>query len=233
MKLTKEKLQQLINEVTSENKKPSMILTEGDKKSKYQKILDILEGQIDTIDSVGIMSGQNPMVRSVSKIANAKRKEALEKRAKEMGLSYIRIGAMFGYLPEQSLIILDPTQGQMDKLSREFQQWGFVWGEKAFPGTETEQKFMIFTMQVIDYENEMGWYKDPDSKATAMVIKDAQLANAETDFSFDPTSKKKFGLDLYEEEIAALQEALKKTTSSLEKRRLRYKIETLRKLRQD
>ena len=233
MKLTKEKLQQLINEVTSENKKPSMILTEGDKKSKYQKILDILEGQIDTIDSVGIMSGQNPMVRSVSKIANAKRKEALEKRAKEMGLSYIRIGAMFGYLPEQSLIILDPTQGQMDKLSREFQQWGFVWGEKAFPGTQTGQKFMIFTMQVIDYENEMGWYKDPKSKATAMVIKHAQLANKETDYSFDPTSKKKFSFPLYKEEIAALQEALKKTTSSLEKRRLRYKIETLRKLRQD
>lgn len=231
MKLTKETLTDLIKQVIKENKKPSMILTEGDKKPKYQQILDVLEGKVDAIDTVGIMSGQNPMIKSVSKIDNAKRKAALEKRAKEMGLSYIRIGAIFGELPEQSLIILDPTQSQMDKLCREFEQWGFVWGEKAFPGTGTGNKFMIFTMQVIDYENEMGWYKDPDSKATAMIIKDVELADKETDFSFDPTSKKKFGLELYEQEIAKLKESLKKTTSSLEKRKIHHKIETLRKLR--
>jgi hypothetical protein len=199
MKLTKETLKSLIKQVIKENKAPSMILTEGDKRSKYQKILDILEGKMESIDAVGIMSGQNPMIKSVSKAENARRKAALEKSAKRMGLSFIRIGAVFGPNPEQSLILIDPTQSQMDQLSREFQQWGFVWGEKAFPGTGTDQTFMIFTMQVIDYDNEMGWFKDPDSKATAMIMKDEDLKGVKTDYSKDPTSGKKFGLELYEE----------------------------------
>jgi hypothetical protein len=200
MKLTKEKLKKLIKDVILENREKSMILTEGDKKSKYKKVLDLLKGKTDAVNAIGIMSGQNPMVKTVSPTLNKIRKRELEALVKKMGLSFIRIGAVFGKLPEQSMIILDPTQSQMDKLCRKFQQWGFVWGEKAFPGAEEEHQFMIFSMQVIDYENEMGWYRDPDSKVTAMVIQDSALAGAKTDFSYDPTSKKKFNLPLYEEE---------------------------------
>ena len=43
MKLTRQKLNELIKQVIKENKKNSMILTEGDKKSKYKKIIEILE----------------------------------------------------------------------------------------------------------------------------------------------------------------------------------------------
>tara|TARA_R100000388_G_C7173622_1_gene125149 strand:- start:81 stop:683 length:603 start_codon:yes stop_codon:yes gene_type:complete len=200
MKLTRQRLNELIKQVIKENKKNSMILTEGDKKSKYKKIIEILEGKIATVDTVGIMSGQNPMVRPVRDFENKNRKAMLEKRLKEVGLSFIRIGAVFGNLPEQSVLVLDSTQLQMDMLCREFQQWGFVWGEKAHPYTEEQQPYMVFSMQVIDYENDMGWYRDPDSKTTAIVIKDDQLKGQTSDYSVDPTSGKKFGLDLYEEE---------------------------------
>jgi len=200
MKLTAQRLRSLIEEVVKENKNNSMLLVEGSKKSKYMKIIEILEGKIEAVNSIGIMSGQNPMVRPVRDFENRDRKAMLEKKLKESGLSYIRIGAVFGNLPEQSVLILDPTQLQMDKLCRDFQQWGFVWGEKAHPYTEEQQPHMVFSMQVIDYENDMGWYRDPDSKTTAIVIKHDQMKGQKTDFSMDPTSGKKFGLPLYEEE---------------------------------
>ena len=75
----------LIKEVLSENKKDSMILAEG-KEAKYKRIMDILQGQEADVKTVGLMSGQNPMVQKVSDLANANRKEGLEKAVKAMVL---------------------------------------------------------------------------------------------------------------------------------------------------
>ena len=194
--LTTEKLKKLINEVLAENKKGSMILAEG-KESKYRRILKVLQGQAPDVRTIGLMSGQNPMVKKVSDTENANRKEALEKSVKEKGLEFIRIGAEFGGHPEQSLVILNPTQFQLDKLCREFQQWGFVWGEK-FP-IRPGETFMAFTMMMIDYDENVGWQKDPHSKETGFVLTDDEMRGSD-DFSKDPTSGKKFGLDLYEHE---------------------------------
>ena len=53
--------------------------------------------------------------------------------------------------------------------------------------------------EIKDYEQPMGWKKDPYSKQTGRVIKNEELEGA-SDYSYDPTSKKKFGLDLYPSE---------------------------------
>ncbi len=195
-RLTTGKLKQLIKEVLSENKKDSMILAEG-KEAKYKRIMDILQGQEADVKTVGLMSGQNPMVQKVSDLANANRKEGLEKAVKAMGLEFVRIGAEFGGHPEQSVLILNPTQFQLDKLCRQFQQWGFVWGQK-FP-IRPGESFIAFTMMMIDYDEQVGWKKDPKSKETGFVMTDKQMKGSK-DFSKDPTSGKKFGLDLYENE---------------------------------
>ena len=52
---------------------------------------------------------------------------------------------------------------------------------------------------MIDYNKDMGWKKDPNSKEVGRVMKNDEMSGA-TDFSQDPTSGKKFGLELYEEE---------------------------------
>ena len=197
MKLTKQVLKDLINEAVTESRKNSVILSEAHKEIKYDKIIAALEGQVQEIKTVGMMSGQNTMVKAVSPEENAKRKAALESELRERGLKYDRIGGMFGGHSEQSALVYNPTQFDMDGLCRMFQQWGFVWGER-FP-MNREQDFMAFTMYMIDYEQPMGWKKDPYSKQTGRVIKNEELEGA-SDYSYDPTSKKKFGLDLYPSE---------------------------------
>lgn len=197
MKLTKEVLRGMINEVLTENREPSMLLTEREKKSKYDRIIDALKGKTEGIDSVGLMSGQNPMAKAVSQKRNTYLKGRLEAKIKDMGLEMIRIGGEFSNNPEQSVMILNPTEDQMEVLSRAFEQEAFVYGEK-YP-IDQERDFMIFKIYDIDYDNPMGYRMSPGSKETATIQTDAALAGQDTDFSFDPTSGKKFGIEVYEQ----------------------------------
>ncbi len=198
MKITKELLKKLIKETIQEQtvllESPSIL--QERKEAKYDRIIAALEGKTPEIKTIGMMSGQNPMVRAVSDLENANRKAALEKELGKRGLKAERITAEFGGHPEQSVLILNPTQFQMDELCRMFQQWGFVWGER-YP-MNAEQDFMGFIMFMIDYDKDMGWKKDPASKEVGRVMKNDEMQGA-TDFSQDPTSGKKFGLELYEE----------------------------------
>ena len=198
MKLTREVIKQMVNEVLMENQQPSMLLTEREKKPKYDRIIAALEGKSEGIDSVGLMSGQNPMAQAVSQQQNTELKGNLEERIAEMGLEMIRIGGVFAHNPEQSAMILNPTEDQMEVLSREFEQQAFVYGEK-YP-IDPERDFMIFKIYDIDYDNPMGYRMAPGSKETATIHKHAALAGQDTDFSIDPTSGKKFGIEVYEEE---------------------------------
>ena len=198
MKLTKEIIKQMINEVLMESQQSSMLLTEREKKPKYDRIIDALEGKTEGIDSVGLMSGQNPMAQAVSQQQNTQLKGNLEERIAEMGLDMIRIGGVFAHHPEQSAMILNPTEEQMEVLCREFEQQAFVYGEK-YP-IDPERDFMIFKIYDIDYDNPMGYRMAPGSKETATIQKHASLAGQDTDFSVDPTSGKKFGIEVYEEE---------------------------------
>ena len=198
MKLTKDIIRGMIKEVIMENQQPSMLLTEREKKPKYDRIIDALEGKTEGIDSIGLMSGQNPMAQAVSQQQNTQLKGNLEERITEMGLDMIRIGGVFAHHPEQSAMILNPTEEQMEVLCREFKQQAFVYGEK-YP-IDQERDFMIFKIYDIDYDNPMGYRMAPGSKETATIQKHASLAGQDTDFSVDPTSGKKFGIEVYEEE---------------------------------
>lgn len=198
MKLTKEIIKQMVNEVLMESRQASMLLTEREKKPKYDRIIDALEGKTEGIDSIGLMSGQNPMAQAASQQQNTQLKGNLEERIAEMGLEFIRIGGVFAYNPEQSVMILNPTEEQMEILCREFKQQAFVYGEK-YP-IDQERDFMIFKIYDIDYDNPMGYRMAPGSKETATIQKHASLAGQDTDFSVDPTSGKKFGIEVYEEE---------------------------------
>ena len=215
MKLDKKVLKQLINEVIKEGTK-SMIL-EGPEDSKYDRVMSILREA--PYGSVAIMSAQFPMGQEIDSQAadiedraNAARKGRLETELTETGLRYIRIGGKFGPNIEQSVLIYDPKQNRrvtmreqmeflekIEVLCRKFKQWGFVGGHKVTVDTSKgPQSSYEFIMYQIDYDHHMGFVKDPHSKPTNVVIGHDELATADNYYSFDPTSGKKFGMELYE-----------------------------------
>ena len=198
--MNKNMLKEMIKQVILEGRRNSVLLespvVQENKQPKYEMLMDILEGSTD-INTVGIMSGQNPMAQAISPEKNSELKTKLESRLKADGLSFVRIGGIFGGHAEKSVVILNPSEDQMEMLNREFQQWGFVYGRKI--PMNRDQYFMAFTMYEIDYDNTMGHRMAPGSKETGFVIKNTELEDVDDNVSVEPTSGKKFGLELYEE----------------------------------
>ena len=196
--MNKEQLKEMIKKVILENRANSVLLEtpdlEEDRESKYDNLMDILQGETD-VRTVGIMSGQNPMATAPEPRLNVFLDRKFRRRLDELGLKAIAIGGIFGGLKEKSQVILNVTKDQMDFLNREFKQWGFVFGRKI--NIKPGEDFMAFTMYEIDYDNEQGFRKAPGSKETGFVIKNPELAGVEDNVSYDPTSGKKFGLELY------------------------------------
>tara|TARA_R100001082_G_scaffold104274_1_gene75492 strand:- start:504 stop:1106 length:603 start_codon:yes stop_codon:yes gene_type:complete len=199
--MNKEKLKKIIKQVIHENRQKSVLLEEPviseDRQPKYEKLMGILQGDSD-IKTVGIMSGQNPMATAPDPRFNVLLDRKFKKRLDQLGLKSMAIGGIFGGLTEKSRVILNVSEEQMDQLNREFKQWGFVFGKKI--AIKPGESFMAFTMYEIDYDNDMGYRKDPYSKETGFVIKDTELKGVDDNVSFDPTSGKKFGLELYPKE---------------------------------
>ncbi len=199
--MNKEILKEMIKQVILENRQKTILLEEPvieeDRQPKYDKLMSILTGNSD-IQTVGIMSGQNPMATAPDPRFNVLLGKKLETRLNEKGFEFMRIGGIFGGLKEKSVVIMNVSEDDMDMLNREFKQWGFVFGRRI--KIDDEKSFMAFTMYEIDYDNDMGYRKDPKSKETGFVIKDTELKGVDDNVSFDPTSGKKFGLELYPEE---------------------------------
>jgi len=204
MKLTEKKLKDLIMEVLDNDE-----LDEA-RGSKYDRVMRILKGEDPSVDTIAIMSGQNPMAKQSSDLDNEYLKRELEKAIEAEKMEAIRVGGNFMGIFEQSAMILNPPDKDIiEQLNRQFKQWGFVWGEKI---TIEEGNYkMVFTMYEIDYDNPMGFRRAPGSEQVSQVMDD-ELMQGGSDYSFipkagkgGPDSKvgKKFGIPLYEEEHPA------------------------------
>ena len=197
MRLTKNKLEQLIIEVIDEARM-----------SKYDKVMSILRGEDPNIDTIAIMSAQNPMAKQATALDNEYLKRDLEKAAKKRGIKFLRIGGNFMGIFEQSIMLLNPPDKDVvEQLNRQFKQWGFVWGEKIT--IEEGNDKMVFTMFSIDYENDMGFRRDPDSHQVSRVMDNQLMQGVPSDYSFIPKAGrggsdskvgKRFGIPLYEDE---------------------------------
>tara|TARA_B100000989_G_scaffold295253_1_gene275905 strand:+ start:1621 stop:2229 length:609 start_codon:yes stop_codon:yes gene_type:complete len=202
MKLTKDKLKSIIREVIAENQKNSMIISENmemptDEPQQdqpqlptsptFEKILAILEGRDQSVRSVVIMSGQNPMAEKNDAEKNLMLAKKLEKDIASMGLQYIPVGGKFSGHDEDSVMILNPSREQAEQLNRMYKQWGYVWGQ-GMPN---------FEMIQIDYKSDQGEFKAPGSKTATSVDAGLEAQAATDNYSFDYASKRKFIISLY------------------------------------
>ena len=160
------------------------------------------------------MSGQNPMAKQSSDLDNKYLKKDLESDLNAEGLKFVRIGGKFAGIFEQSVLILNPTQSQLEKLNRKYGQWGFLWGEKFTiePGNDT-MLYEMFEMEYDDPEkgkerSARGFHRAPGSDAVSLVHDHTQMSQAGDDYSFIPKASKggsqskvgkRFNIPVYEE----------------------------------
>jgi len=196
MKLTRQLLKEMVQQVVRQNKK-SLLLNESyqpdpSHATSYAEIMEVLHGM--GASSIGIMSGQNPMAKVDQTANNAQLHQSLIRDVTNQGLRYIEVGGVFGGLPEDSLVIIDPSMDQMAELNRKYKQWGFVYGPAE--GGQLPS-FVMMKMDVDANDQHTDNPPTIDAGPVEEVIMHPRTIPIKDDYTFDVSSKQKFLIPLY------------------------------------
>ena len=150
MKLTAKKLKSLIEEVISENRRSSVILSEATQWSQYNRIMDIFSGEVGSVDQVVIMSPMNPHAKAISAEQNEKRKEAFLEDMKRAGFGFRMIEGMYGG-PEDSYIIPHMSADEATFYCYKYAQESFVYSVRQDPVPSPDDP-VVHQMCYIDFK---------------------------------------------------------------------------------
>jgi hypothetical protein len=116
--------------------------------SGFNRIKNILQGEVATVDTVGFMTGWNPQAQQLSGTDNRNLNKELMAWMRERGYGPIRIRGKFGN-KERSMIIPNITREDMVEAGLYFDQESVIWGAKTgedkfifeyIEGNETKQR---------------------------------------------------------------------------------------------
>ena len=107
------------------------------KESGFNRIKNILQGNVASVDTVGFMTGENPMAQKMSSRENRDLNKELMAWMRERGYGPIRIRGQFGN-KERSLMIPNITRHDITEAGKYFNQESVIWGEKI-----DENKFIF------------------------------------------------------------------------------------------
>ena len=101
--------------------------------SGFNRIRNILQGKVASVNTVGFMTGENPMAQKMSSRDNRDLNKELMAWMRERGYGPIRIRGRFGNR-ERSMIIPNITRADMVEAGQYFNQESVIWGEKKGEG---------------------------------------------------------------------------------------------------
>ncbi len=105
--------------------------------SGFNRIKNILQGRVASVDTVGFMTGENPMAQKMSSRENKDLNKELMSWMRERGYGPIRIRGKFGN-KERSMIIPNITRSDMIEAGQYFNQESVIWGQRS-----AEDKFVF------------------------------------------------------------------------------------------
>ena len=105
--------------------------------SGFNRIINILQGKVATVTTVGFLTGENPMAQKMSSAENRDLNKELMTWMRERGYGPIRIRGKFGN-KERSMIIPNITRADMVEVGKYFNQESVIWGKR------TEEDRFIF-----------------------------------------------------------------------------------------
>lgn len=248
MKLTKEKLNDLIKQVISENKKSSMILSEM---ATFASAKRKIESDMKTFGVFSTYRGEK----------SARENKAMDKMVRDTiltpsGYSWTVVEGGYKETPRDPETD-EPIEGA--EMTSEIEKSYLIFADETRPGAAgvvplfdlinkacaaTKQESFSFgyartvsddfegqkqEMFIAIYPTGAPGPGDSNRIKEAWAGPWSSFSEMEEDNGY--YTKVRGTKGTFVDDIKKLQEALKKTTSSIEKRRLRYKIETLRKMR--
>ena len=109
------------------------VMTEWKKflnESGFNRIKNILQGKVASVDTVGVMTGWNPQAQQLARKENRDLNKELMAWMRERGYGPIRIRGKFGN-KERSMIIPNITREDMVEAGIYFDQESVIWGAKT------------------------------------------------------------------------------------------------------
>ena len=98
--------------------------------SGFNRIKNILQGNVASVSAIGFMTGENPMAQKMSSKENRTLNKELMTWMRERGYGPIRIQGRFGN-KERSMMIPNITREDMAEAGKYFNQESVIWGEKT------------------------------------------------------------------------------------------------------
>ena len=141
-------LKKLITEIRKEN---SALLPESQQiveMSGFSRIRQIMLGHVPNVDTIGILTAENPDAIPASSAENRKFMKSLKLKLQDMNSGYTDIGGSFGS-PEKSVFIMNISRDDVIMLGREFSQEAVIWGQKR----RTDEEEPYFRFEYIEVEN--------------------------------------------------------------------------------
>lgn len=101
------------------------------RESGFARLKNAMHGLVDGIDTIGIVSAQNPAGKEpLTKLENKRRHEELKKKVRELGYGFMNPDyGMYGD-KEKSLIIQNITKEKLVELSNFYEQESCIFGTK-------------------------------------------------------------------------------------------------------
>ena len=100
-----------------------------DEMAGFARVRNIMQGAVAGIDSIGIMTAENPHGKQASKEYNQEAMAKLKSKLRSMGYGFHRIKGRYG-VDENSLFIPNINQEELIGLGREFEQDSVSFGQK-------------------------------------------------------------------------------------------------------
>jgi hypothetical protein len=106
----------------------------------FNRIINILQGGVASVNSVGFLTGENPMAQKLSSKENRKLNVELMSWLRDRGYGPIRIRGKFGN-KERSMMIPNISREDMVEVGKYFNQESVIWGKRT--GSEESDKFIF------------------------------------------------------------------------------------------
>ena len=178
-------LREIINEVKKEK---SVLLPESQQiveMSGFSRIRQIMLGQVPSVDSIGILTAENPDAIPTPQ-QNRKFMKSLKLRLQDMGSGYTNIGGSFG-APEKSVFIMNVSRDDVVVLGRDFKQEAVIWGQKR----RTEDGEPYYRFEYIEVES-------PDTPADVRNVSIASADVQDLEDYYSEKSGRKFVIPFFD-----------------------------------
>lgn len=101
--------------------------------SGFPRVKNIMMGAVDTVDTVGIITAENPMGQAAPKSYNMEMQNKLKQDIRSLNLGFIQMTGSYG-TKESPFIIPNINKQDLIKLAEKYNQESVIFGDKEFDG---------------------------------------------------------------------------------------------------